>query len=146
MKYLQGSKLQNLKANVVGGSTPDLRRSSSFDSTWEENVAECVADELVIQVHSSSASTSRNGSLAIEQQDESARSKAKETKFVKPSRSSHEDKKLGKTQDEKKSRPRKMREFHNIKISQVSSVLFGNSVCCFLLRLFCINCLRHAFE
>ncbi|KAH7846573.1 hypothetical protein Vadar_015665 [Vaccinium darrowii] len=115
----QGSKLQNLKANVVGGSTPDLRRSSSFDSTWEENVAECVADELVIQVHSSSASTSRNGSLAIEQQDESARSKAKETKFVKPSRSSHEDKKLGKTQDEKKSRPRKMREFHNIKISQV---------------------------
>ncbi|KAF7139251.1 hypothetical protein RHSIM_Rhsim07G0212900 [Rhododendron simsii] len=115
----QGSKLQNLKANVVCGSTPELRRSSSFDSTWEENVAECVADELVIQVHSSSASTSRNGSLAIEQQDESTRNKSKETKSVKPSRSSHEEKKVGKTPDEKRSRPRKMREFHNIKISQV---------------------------
>lgn len=133
MKYLQGSKLQNLKANVVCGTTPELRRSSSFDSTWEENVAECVADELVIQVHSSSASTSRNGSLAIEQQDESTRNKSKETKSVKPSRSSHEEKKVGKTPDEKRSRPRKMREFHNIKISQVCSVSFGNAICCFLL-------------
>ncbi|KAF9615107.1 hypothetical protein IFM89_021678 [Coptis chinensis] len=63
----QASKLQNLKANIVCGSTPELRRTSSFDRTWEENVAETV----------------------------------------------------GKSHDEKRARARKMREFHNIKISQV---------------------------
>ncbi|KAL6983113.1 hypothetical protein U1Q18_016507 [Sarracenia purpurea var. burkii] len=110
----QGSKLQNLKANIVCGSTPGLRRSSSFDRTWEENVAEFVANELVVQVHSS-----RSGSFSIEQQEEPTRTKSKEIKPVKSSRSSHEEKKMGKTQDEKRSRPRRMREFHNIKISQV---------------------------
>uniref|UniRef100_A0A5B7AFH2 FMP27/BLTP2/Hobbit GFWDK motif-containing RBG unit domain-containing protein n=1 Tax=Davidia involucrata TaxID=16924 RepID=A0A5B7AFH2_DAVIN len=116
----QASALQNLKANIVCGSTPELRRTSSFDRTWEENVAESVANELVLQVHSSSISSSKSGPLGcIEQQDEPTRNKSKDPKPVKSGRSSHEEKKVGKAQDEKRSRPRKMREFHNIKISQV---------------------------
>lgn len=116
----QVSKLQNLKANIVCGSTPELRRTSSFDRTWEENVAESVADELMLQMHSSSATSSTSGPFAgIEQPDEGIRNKSKESKLIKSGRSSHEEKKVGKAQDEKKSRPRRMREFHNIKISQV---------------------------
>ncbi|KAL2505954.1 RNA pol II promoter Fmp27 protein domain [Abeliophyllum distichum] len=116
----QASKLQNIKTNIVCGSTPELRRTSSFDRTWEENVAESVANELVLQVHSSSVSSSKSGPLACpEQQDEPIRQKSRESKVIKPGRSSHEEKKVGKVPDEKRSRPRKMREFHNIKISQV---------------------------
>lgn len=110
----QASKLQNIKTNAPHGSAPELRRTSSFDRTWEETVAESVANELVLQVHSSSGSL---GSL--EQQDETSKSKLKESKPVKPGRLPHEEKKVGKLQDEKRTRPRKMREFHNIKISQV---------------------------
>ncbi|XP_019225448.1 PREDICTED: protein SABRE-like [Nicotiana attenuata] len=113
------SKVQNQKANVTA-VTPKLRRTSSFDRNWEENVAESVANELVLQMHSSSVSSSKSGPLSsIEQPDEANRNKSKESKLVKSGRSSHEEKKVGKTHDEKKSRPRRMREFHNIKISQV---------------------------
>ncbi|XP_047962243.1 protein SABRE [Salvia hispanica] len=106
----QASKLQNLKPNS------ELRRSSSFDKTWEESVAESVANELVLQMHSST----KGGSIScIEQPDETSKGKLKETKQVKPGRSSHDEKKGAKAQDDKKSQPRKLREFHNIKISQV---------------------------
>ncbi|KAI3460068.1 hypothetical protein Pfo_016731 [Paulownia fortunei] len=116
----QASKLQHLKANIVCGSNPELRRTSSFDRTWEENVAESVANELVLQVHSSTVSSTKSGPVTcLEQQDETTRNKLRETKPVKPGRSSHEEKKAGKLPDEKRSRPRKLREFHNIKISQV---------------------------
>lgn len=117
----QATKLQNLKANVVCGSTPELRRTSSFDRTWEENVAETVANELVLHAHSSSISSSRSGPLtsALEYPDESSRNKLKDSKTIKSGRPSHEEKKIGKSQDEKRTRARKMREFHNIKISQV---------------------------
>ncbi|KAH6798514.1 HYPERSENSITIVE TO PI STARVATION 4 [Perilla frutescens var. frutescens] len=109
----QASKLQNPKAMV---SNPELRRTSSFDRTWEENVAESVANELVLQLHSST----KGGSISsLEQPDEISKSKLKETKLVKPGRSSHEEKRAAKSQDDKKSQPRKLREFHNIKISQV---------------------------
>lgn len=109
---MQALKSQNLKSN------PELRRTSSFDRTWEENVAESVANELVLQMHSST----KGGSLScIEQIDETSKSKLKENKVVKPGRTSHEEKKTAKAQDDKKSQPRKLREFHNIKISQVSS-------------------------
>lgn len=119
-EYVQASKVQNQKANVTA-VTPKLRRTSSFDRNWEENVAESVANELVLQMHSSSVSSSKSGPLSnIEQPDEANRNKSKESKLVKSGRSSHEEKKVGKTHDEKKSRPRRMREFHNIKISQVS--------------------------
>lgn len=117
-----------MKTNSSNGSAPELRRTSSFDRTWEETVAESVANELVLQVHSSSGSL---GSL--EQQDETSKSKLKDTKPVKPGRSSHEEKKVGKVQEEKRSRPRKMREFHNIKISQVGQLcqrmIYGGNKC-----------------
>ncbi|KAK4489967.1 hypothetical protein RD792_000621 [Penstemon davidsonii] len=113
---VQASKLQNLKANIVCGSTPELRRTSSFDRTWEETVAESVANELVLQLHTSTKSGS---STSLEQQEDSSRNKLREMKPVKPGRSSHEEKKVGKVQDEKRSGPRKLREFNNIKISQV---------------------------
>lgn len=126
---MQASKLQNIKTNASHGSAPELRRTSSFDRTWEETVAESVANELVLQVHSSSGSL---GSL--EQQDETSKSKLKESKPVKPGRLSHEEKKVGKLQEEKRTRPRKMREFHNIKISQVGLVLLKH---CSTLVLYC---------
>lgn len=109
----QASKLQNAKAV---GSNPELRRTSSFDRTWEENVAESVANELVLQMHSSTKGSSMS---CLEQPDDTSKSKLKETKLVKPGRASHEEKKTAKVQDDKKSQPRKLREFHNIKISQV---------------------------
>lgn len=111
-----------MKTSAARGSTPELRRTSSFDRTWEETVAESVANELVLQVHSPSAALL--GSL--EQQDD--KSKLKDSKPVKPGRSSHEEKKVTKVQEEKRSRPRKIMEFHNIKISQVVSVHVEYSV------------------
>ncbi|KAL5145281.1 Protein SABRE [Glycine soja] len=112
----QASKTQNVKANPGNGATPELRRTSSFDRTWEETVAESVANELVLQ----SFSSSKNGQFgSTEQQDEAAKNKSKDSKGVKGGRSSHEEKKVAKSHEEKRSRPRKMMEFHNIKISQV---------------------------
>ncbi|XP_031736364.1 protein SABRE isoform X2 [Cucumis sativus] len=110
----QASKTQNLKSNSGSGSAPDLRRTSSFDRSWEETVAESVATELVLQ------SITKSGQLgSVEQPDESGVNKLKDPKNIKAGRSSHEEKKGIKAQDEKRSRPRKMMEFHNIKISQV---------------------------
>ncbi|KAG9156273.1 hypothetical protein Leryth_009148 [Lithospermum erythrorhizon] len=54
----QVPKLPNLKESMVSGSKPELRRTSSFDRTWEETVAESVANELVLQAHSSSSKSS----------------------------------------------------------------------------------------
>lgn len=121
--YFQVTKLQNLKANIVCGSAPELRRTSSFDRTWEENVAETVANELVLHAHSSSISSTRSGPLtsALEYPEDSSRSKLKDSKTIKSGRPSHEEKKFGKSQEEKRTRARKLREFHNIKISQVFS-------------------------
>lgn len=116
---MQASKLQNPKAHTASGSTPELRRTSSFDRTWEENVAESVANELVLQ----SISSSKSGPLgSIEQADESSKNKLKESKAIKSGRPSHEEKKVAKSHEEKRTRPRKMMEFHNIKISQVGPV------------------------
>lgn len=110
---------------MVCGSSSELRRTSSFDRTWEENVAESVANELVLQVHSSSISSSKSaplGSTPDNQHslnEESSKNKSRDSKAVKSGRLSHEEKKIVKVQDEKRSRARKMMEFHNIKISQV---------------------------
>lgn len=113
------SKSQNNKANIDSGSTSELRRTSSFDRTWEETVAESVANELVLQ----SMSSSENGPIGlVEQQDDSSKNKSKDPKALKSGRSSHEEKKVAKTSEEKRSRPRKMMEFHNIKISQVNLI------------------------
>lgn len=121
--------MQNLKANIVGSSNSELRRTSSFDRTWEENVAESVANELVLQAHSSSTSSSKSGSFSLTQEsqhsvnEESSKNKLKDYKAAKIGRLTTEEKKVVKTQDEKRPGPRKMREFHNIKISQVGFVL-----------------------
>ncbi|XP_058747798.1 protein SABRE-like isoform X1 [Vicia villosa] len=102
----QASKAQNVK--VVPGSTPELKKSSSFDKSWEETVAESVADELVLQ----SLAANKNGPFdSTEQQDEASKSKSKDPKGVKAGQSSIEEKKVAK--------PQKIMEFHNIKISQV---------------------------
>lgn len=116
---MQASKMLSLKANNDEGSNRVLRRTSSFDRTWEETVAESVANELVLQAHASSISSSKSGHLGCVDQEESSKYKLKDSKPLKSGRSSHEEKKVGKSQDEKRSRPRKMREFHYIKISQV---------------------------
>uniref|UniRef100_A0A1J3FYA5 FMP27/BLTP2/Hobbit GFWDK motif-containing RBG unit domain-containing protein n=1 Tax=Noccaea caerulescens TaxID=107243 RepID=A0A1J3FYA5_NOCCA len=110
---VQKSNMLSIRSST-SGSGQELRRTSSFDRNWEENVAESVANELVLQVHSCTVSSS-----VEQQQEDSSKQKLKETKPVKSGRSSHEEKKAGKSQEEKKSRPRKMMEFHNIRISQV---------------------------
>uniref|UniRef100_A0A7N0UUA0 FMP27/BLTP2/Hobbit GFWDK motif-containing RBG unit domain-containing protein n=1 Tax=Kalanchoe fedtschenkoi TaxID=63787 RepID=A0A7N0UUA0_KALFE len=112
-KESEGSKGRNSKPAI-----PELRRTSSFDRTWEENVAETVANEIVLQLHASSKSGT---TVSIDEQDESSRSKLKDSKTVKSSRSSQDDKKTSKAQaqEEKRSSPRKMIEFREIKISQV---------------------------
>lgn len=97
----------------MGGTTPELRRTSSFDRTWEETVAESVANELVLQ----SMSSGKSRPLAsAEQYDEASRKKDSRPKS---GRLSHEEKKIAKPNEEKGSRPQKLREFHDIKISQV---------------------------
>ncbi|XP_023769240.2 protein SABRE [Lactuca sativa] len=102
--------LASKKGKVSGH---ELRRSSSFDRTWEENVAESVANELLEQMQS------------LEQEELSkpkskdSKTCAKSSKTGKPSKPGHEEKKVGKPTDGKKGKPEVIREFHNIKISQV---------------------------
>ncbi|XP_028802142.1 protein SABRE [Neltuma alba] len=113
----QASKLQNVTENPGTGSTPELRRTSSFDRTWEETVAESVANELVLE----SISSSNNSPFgSVEQQDEVSKNSLKDSKVVKTGRSCEEkERKVVKSQEEKRSKPRKVMEFHNIRISQV---------------------------
>lgn len=85
----------------------------------EETVAESVADE--------------NGPFgSTEQKDEVSKNKSKDVKGVKAGQSSLEEKKVAKPHDDKRSRPKKIMEFHNIKISQVFSsfVPFDEVVTC----------------
>lgn len=92
----QTSKAQNVKIVPGAGSTPEC----------EETVAESVADE--------------NGPFgSTEQKDEVSKNKSKDVKGVKAGQSSLEEKKVAKPQDDKRSRPKKIMEFNNIKISQV---------------------------
>ena len=119
---LQASKSQNPPANNVVGLGPELRRTSSFDRSWEETVAECVANELVLRSISSSKSDLLD---FVEQQDEFSKNKLKDPKTLKTGRSSHEEKKVAKSREEKRSRPQKMMELHNINISRVCLVHFS---------------------
>ncbi|AQL06603.1 aberrant pollen transmission1 [Zea mays] len=86
---------------------PELRRTSSFDRTWEETVAESVANELVSQMEGQT-------NTQYEPQDA-----AKDSKLLRPVRSTREDKKIVEPNELKQSRPQKMMDFRNIKISQV---------------------------
>ncbi|CAF2277031.1 unnamed protein product [Brassica napus] len=103
----QGSK--NQKSRSIRSSGAELRRTSSFDRTWEETVAESVANELVLQ--------------SMEHQGESSKSKLKDSKTAKAGRSVHEEKKTEKSLEDKKSRPQKIMQFQTIKISQVELLI-----------------------
>lgn len=85
---------------------PELRRTSSFDRSWEETVAESVANELVSQIQVQS-------NVQSESQDT-----AKDAKLLRP-RSTREDKKIVEPNEVKQTRPQKLMDFRNIKISQV---------------------------
>ncbi|XP_015690856.2 protein ABERRANT POLLEN TRANSMISSION 1-like isoform X2 [Oryza brachyantha] len=87
---------------------PELRRTSSFDRTWEETVAESVTNELVSQIQSQSN----------ESQDA-----AKDAKLVRSARSTREEKKNIEPNEVKQTRPQKLMDFHNINISQVELLL-----------------------
>jgi hypothetical protein len=93
---MQKSKAQNVKVVPSTGSTPDLKRT-----TLDETVAESVADELLVV---QSSTSNKNGPIGSSEQQ-------KDPKGVKAGNSSLEEKKV--------SRPQKIVEFHNIKISQV---------------------------
>lgn len=119
-------KSENLKGNIPCG--PEMRRTSSFDRTWEENVAEFVANEIVMNAHSSSNSTSRTGSLSLSSTleqpvIETSKSRSKDVKLFKTNRQFLEEKKDGKSPDDKRARSSKLTEFHNVRISQVELLL-----------------------
>lgn len=121
---MQVSKFQSIKANMVCGSHQELHRSSSFERNWEESASESVASNDVVSfVNSSTVSLKVDASENPAVGSEMWRSKTKDSKPAKSGRLSHEEKKLGKSNDEKKTKPRKSMEFHNIKISQVLSLL-----------------------
>ncbi|ESQ46165.1 hypothetical protein EUTSA_v10000004mg [Eutrema salsugineum] len=105
----QGSRNQNPKSRSLRSSGPELRRTSSFDRTWEETVAESVANELVLS--------------SMEHQSESSKNKLKDSKTTKAGRSVHEEKKVEKSLEDKKSRPQKIMQFQTIKISQVELLI-----------------------
>ncbi|CAH2061505.1 unnamed protein product [Thlaspi arvense] len=105
----QSSKNQNPKSRSIRSSGPELRRTSSFDRTWEETVAESVANELVLH--------------SMEHQSESSKNKLKDSKTTKAGRSVHEEKKVEKSVEDKKSRPQKIMQFQTIKISQVELMI-----------------------
>ncbi|CAN8283903.1 unnamed protein product [Cochlearia groenlandica] len=103
------SKNQNSKSRSIRSSGPELRRTSSFDRTWEETVAESVANELVLS--------------SMEHQSDSLKNKLKDSKTAKAGRSVHEEKKVEKSLEEKKPRPQKLMQFQTIKISQVELLI-----------------------
>lgn len=116
------SKDTDVASKIMAGFGTKLRRTSSFDRTWEESLAESVATELVMQAHSSGISSSKvDPASLIDQADDSSKNKPN-TKLVKYGCPSLDEKKLGKPIDDKNARPKKVIEFHNIKISQVSSI------------------------
>uniref|UniRef100_A0A0D9VU36 FMP27/BLTP2/Hobbit GFWDK motif-containing RBG unit domain-containing protein n=1 Tax=Leersia perrieri TaxID=77586 RepID=A0A0D9VU36_9ORYZ len=101
---------QSLKDSMLP-QKPELRRTSSFDRTWEETVAESVANELVSQIQSQSNAPS-------ESQDA-----PKDAKLVRSARSTREEKKTIEPNEVKQTRPQKMMDFRNINISQVELLL-----------------------
>lgn len=111
---MQGSKRENGKT-----PKPELGRTFSFERTFEESVA----NELMLQMQSSTFASSKMEYVEnVKQKDESSNTKSK---TAKTGRSSQEENKLGKSNDEKRFGQRVMREIHNIKISQVGH-LFEN--------------------
>ncbi|EMS55363.1 hypothetical protein TRIUR3_33985 [Triticum urartu] len=87
---------RRVKKGTSVAETNSPSNQSSFDRTWEENVAESVANELVSQIQGQSNAQTR---------------------------SAREEKKPVEPNEVKQSRPQKMMDFRNIKISQVELLL-----------------------
>jgi hypothetical protein len=110
---------------MVCGSHPELRRTSSFERTWEESAVENITNNDVVSLSllNSSNISSKGDNYSMAENPVAAtemfRSKTKESKSIKSARLSHEEKKIGKSHEEKRTRARRLMEFHNIKISQV---------------------------
>ncbi|XP_078157262.1 protein SABRE-like isoform X1 [Carex rostrata] len=111
-------KSQSQKGNLaLLGSKPELRRTSSFDqSSWEETLAESVANEIVLQAQKPKISPTKSESLGIT-------ADFKDSKRAQTSRVPSQEKRSGKVQEEKRTQPRKMTEFESFKISQVELLL-----------------------
>ncbi|CAN6317258.1 unnamed protein product [Urochloa humidicola] len=119
----QVSKFQSIKANMVCGSHQELRRSSSFERTWDESAAESVTSTDVVSLVNSTFSSKGDANQSVSENPivgtDLWKTKTKDSKPAKSGRLSHEEKKGGKSNEEKKTRARKTMEFRNIKISQV---------------------------
>jgi hypothetical protein len=113
---------------MVCGSHPELRRTSSFERTWEESAVENITSNDVVSLLNSSNISSKGDNYSMAENPVAAsemfRSKTKESKSIKSARLSHEEKKIGKSHEEKRTRARRLMEFHNIKISQVNIFLY----------------------
>ncbi|XP_057820697.1 protein SABRE isoform X2 [Cryptomeria japonica] len=133
---LEAPRLQSQKTTPATGPSAEHRRTSSFDRSWEENIAESVANELVCHAQGKKMYCSNSGPLSITNEHPSgiptfatavpmgsvdiSKNRSREVKPIKAGRSSHEEKKPSKSHEEKKvSRARRALEFQNIKISQV---------------------------
>ncbi|XP_020240761.1 protein SABRE-like isoform X2 [Asparagus officinalis] len=104
----QGLKLPKTKRNSVSSSNPEFQPTSSVDRSWEETVAESVADELVLQ-----SFVAKGGPLSSAPENQQAANEDTVKSKTKDS------KKVGKAQDENRDKSRKQTEFRNINISQV---------------------------
>lgn len=133
---MQVKKKQNLQGNTASGSNPELRRTSSLGRTWEETVADSVANELVLQAHTTSVSSPQSGlfNAATENKNANTEEPKNKPRDPKPLKSgqllTYEEKKSGKSQDERRARPKKLQEFNNIRISQVNLL----TVCKYVLK------------
>ncbi|KAL0649648.1 hypothetical protein Bca4012_092339 [Brassica carinata] len=104
---VQKSNILDVRSTAGVSADQELRRTSSFDRTWEESVAESVANELLLQSYNSPVSSSND------QKGESSRQmNLKNAKTDKPRSSSRREKKARKKQLE-------MIKISNIKIRQV---------------------------
>ncbi|KAG8062119.1 hypothetical protein GUJ93_ZPchr0003g16877 [Zizania palustris] len=122
----QISKLQSLKANMVCGSHPELRRTSSFERTWEESAVDSIANNDVVSLVNLNVSLKGDTNNLMAENTASVemlKNRTKDSKLIKSGRLSHDEKKVGKSNDEKRARARKLLEFHNIKISQVELIV-----------------------
>ncbi|KAJ9545445.1 hypothetical protein OSB04_025152 [Centaurea solstitialis] len=126
-KELEGSSKGSadpLASKKAKPSAHELRRTSSFDRTWEETVAESVANELLEEMQSSSMSLDHEElTKPTKSKDSKTAKNAKTAKPAKPAKASktgqEETKAAGKPTENKKAKPEVLREFHNIRISQV---------------------------
>lgn len=116
---MQVKKVQNTKSNTASNSNVELRRTSSLGRTWEETVADSVANELILQSMSTQSGLFNSATENRSPHAEDSKNKTKDFKALKSgSQITNEEKKVGKSNDDKRAR-QKMQEFRNIKISQV---------------------------